>query len=129
MDFPGKITYADDDKAMLTLVRTAIEASRSGVLMVTCKSGQELVNNIQHIKPDLVLLDLQMADMNGPDTVMRLRGAKSTANIPVIFITGYEKVEMTDAYKKLGVIGVIHKPVDPDTIADQIQELWQARKG
>lgn len=126
-DFPDLIAYADNEKAMLKVARKAVEGARRGVLFTTFESGQELVNKVSSVKPKLILLDLRMPVMNGPDTLGRLRNNAATEKIPVIFVTSLDKVEMQDDYKSLGVLGVIHKPFDPDTLADTIEEMWASR--
>ena len=125
--FPDKITCADPDKESRNVTRLAIEGARDGILFMTCKDGQELMNSVRDIKPKLILLDAVMPQINGPDTVAQLRGAGKTKKIPVIFLTDLKKFEMKDEYKAAGIIGVIHKPINPETLADQIEEMWNNR--
>jgi len=79
---------------------------------------------MKELQPDLILLDLRMPDMNGSDTINELRKTPSYNHAPVIFVTERTKVTMIDAYKVLGVIGVIHKPLDPKTLKSQILGYW-----
>ena len=123
---PSRIAYADDDDTMRTLVRKAVENYQKGILFITCADGQDLVNQAKAIKPELILLDLVMPGLNGPDTIARLQATPGAAKTPIIFMTGKTKVEMNETYKAMNVIGVLHKPFDVETLPKQIEELWGA---
>ena len=123
--FPSKIMHVDDDKTMRSLVGESIEREKQGVLLISCKNGQEAANQFNNIKPQLILLDLAMPDMDGPDTLLRFHNMSAAQNVPVIFLTGKTQLKMQDEYKALGVLGVIHKPFSPKDLVENIGTLWQ----
>lgn len=125
-DFPKRLAYVDDDAALRDIMHIALERSGRDIVLVTCMSGKELVSRMREIHPDLVLLDLQMPDMSGPDTIQAIRKKPEFDDVRFVFVTGKKKLVMLDEYKNLGVIGVIYKPFETAKIADQIAELWQA---
>ncbi len=124
-DLPKRIVCIDDEPQIRELVRDALERLDEEIVLVTCGSGQELISRFQELQPDLVLLDAVMPNMNGPDTVEALREQAHGAEVPIIFLTGKIKLVMTDSYKSLGIIGVIHKPFDPLEFPEMIRDLWQ----
>lgn len=72
--------------------------------------------------PDLVLLDVQLPDLDGPDVLARLQADPHTAGIRVAFLTaGHSKAD--DHLLALGAVGVLRKPVDLATFPDQLATL------
>ncbi len=124
-DFPKRLVFVDDEQDVRRIVRDIIERVYPDIMLVTCSGGEELLSRLRELQPDLLLLDLRMPDMSGPDVVHALRAREEGANVPVIFITGATKVTMTDEYKDLGVIGVIHKPFDVMKLPEIIGEMWR----
>jgi two-component system OmpR family response regulator len=125
-NFPKRLVYVDDEPDVRQVVREALERTHPHLIMVTCSSGAELLNRLRELQPEMILLDLKMPKMSGPDVVDALRKRPEGAEIPVIFITGKTKVHMTDEYKSLGVIGVIYKPLDILSLGTQIEDMWKA---
>ena len=77
-------------------------------------------------KPDLILLDVMMPQMDGPTTLAKLRALPAGTEAPVVFMTaraqGFEK----DRFLRLGAAGVIAKPFDPMTLAQQLRAFHSA---
>ena len=127
--FPKRLVYVDDEPQSRRIAKEAIGGDEGDPHhFVTCATGRELIARIKELQPDLILLDLRMPDMNGPDTIDELRKTPAYNHPPVIFITERTKVVMIDEYKALGVIGVIHKPLDPMKLKSQIQNYWHEYK-
>ena len=91
--------------------------------VVLAASGPEAIDAAARTKPDLVLLDVMMPDMDGPDTLRALKAQPATAEIPVIFITAKVQAREVERYLALGAAGVIYKPFDPMTLPEQIREV------
>jgi CheY-like chemotaxis protein len=125
-DFPKRLVFVDDEPDIRRVVRDIIERVYPDIMLVTCASGEELLSRLRELQPDLILLDLRMPVMSGPDVVQMLRKREEGMNVPVIFVTGATRLEMTDEYKELGVIGVIHKPFDVMKLPNTIGEFWRA---
>lgn len=90
-----------------------------------CSSGKEALNAVAAIKPDLILLDVIMPDMDGPETFAELRKLPEITNTPIIFMTGMSRPENIASLMSLGALGVIPKPFDPETLSDQVHSIWQ----
>jgi CheY-like chemotaxis protein len=74
-------------------------------------------------KPDVILLDVVMPQMDGPSTLARIRTMSDHEHIPVIFMTARTQPQERSRYLALGAIGVISKPFDPMTLGQQIRDI------
>lgn len=77
----------------------------------------------ERVAPDVILLDVMMPGLDGPTVFARLRERPVTARIPVIFMTAKVQTHELARYEALGAIGIIPKPFDPMTLADQVRRL------
>ncbi len=124
-DTPVRILHVDDDENMRDIVARAY-GDIDDVIILSCSSGDEALSRLREFQPDLMLLDLKMPEKTGPDIMQRLNSdSPAGRNIPVIFVTGYKDVRMQDAYKKMGIIGVIHKPFSPAALVSIINGIWR----
>ncbi|MGB4106378.1 MAG: response regulator [Alphaproteobacteria bacterium] len=127
-EFPKRVVYVDDEPQARRIVKDALGGDEDDPhFLVTCATGRELIARLRELQPELILLDLRMPDMNGPDTIDALRKNPAYNNAPVIFVTERQRVKMIEDYKALGVIGVIYKPLEPANIRAQIEKIWQER--
>ena len=74
-------------------------------------------------RPDVILLDVMMPQMDGPGVLSALRRMEGLGETPVIFMTARAQSGEIDRFKTLGAIGVITKPFDPMTLASQVRDL------
>jgi len=121
------ILYVEDDPDILTIAKVALE--KVGDFDVqACSSGVEALAILEAYRPDLIILDVMMPDMDGPETLRRIRKIPELVNTPVIFLTA--KVQRTEVvrYKEMGAVEVIPKPFDPMTLAQTISEIWSGVK-
>lgn len=124
----NNILYVEDDPDIQTVAQMALEMV-GGFVIKTCSSGHEaLAAAVSGFKPDLLLLDVMMPGMDGPTTLAGLRQIDQTAITPVVFMTAKVQGSEIDFYTSLGAIGVIAKPFDPMTLADQVRQLWNKKK-
>jgi CheY-like chemotaxis protein len=102
------IMVVDDEKDMVNLVKTMLEEKGYGVQFAN--SGQEAFNLLGEQKPDLILLDIFMPQMDGVEVLVRLRENPATASIPVILLT--TKMEYKDILEgyQMGANYYIPKP-------------------
>jgi CheY-like chemotaxis protein len=75
-----------------------------------CGSGEEALRQAAEWRPKLILLDMMMPDMDGPQTLARLRASPSTADIPVVFLTGQSASPTPEELARCGASGAIAKP-------------------
>jgi two-component system, OmpR family, response regulator len=123
-----KILYVDDQPDLRELGRLALEVV--GKFEVeACASGEDALQRVGPFAPDLVLLDVVMPGLSGPETLQRLRQHPGGASIPVVFLTARVEPEERAEYAALGAIGVIEKPFDPFDLATRLTRLWGAAHG
>ena len=120
-----RIMHIEDDLSIQEVTRVALEIV-GGFEVLSCSSGAEGLARLEDFKPDLLLLDVMMPEMDGPETLARIRDLPGLADLPVIFMTAKVQAEEIREYHRLSAAGVIVKPFDPMTLADQIRTIWNA---
>jgi len=123
-----KIMIIEDDPDIQTVARMALEAI-GGFTVETCSSGREALDKVAGFEPDLFLLDVMMPEMDGPTTLKGLREQEGFAATPVIFCTAKAMPSELEQYRELGSAGIVAKPFDPMTLAEQVREIWKAHHG
>ena len=116
-----KILFVDDDELMAEFAVMTMESG--GFKVKHCISGKKALATVEQYSPDLILLDIQMPDMDGKQTLSELKKIESAKNIPVIFLTWSPNKKDAETYAKMGVIGVIGKPFDAKTLCQTIKKL------
>ncbi|GLH81263.1 hypothetical protein SSBR45G_61720 [Bradyrhizobium sp. SSBR45G] len=116
------VLHVDDDADAREIIGTAIEFDPIFSVR-SCASGEEALAATAKWSPDLILLDLNMPGMDGPTTLARLRERPQTAGVPVIFVTASSKAKELDEIRRLGIAGVIAKPLDPTSLCSQINGI------
>jgi len=119
-----KILYVEDDPDIQMIALIALE-NVGGFTVSTASSGIEALTLAVKDQPDLILLDVMMPKMDGLETIRQLRANEDTSEIPVIFMTAKTQDERVMNYRTAGAAGVIQKPFDPMTLADQVRKIWQ----
>ncbi len=122
----GHVLYVDDEPDIREIASLALSGV-GGLRVTLCASGAEALTQVPAMRPDLVLLDVMMPMMDGPAVLAALRADPATAAIPVVFLTAKAQAAEMQSYLRLGALGVIAKPFDPLTLADQLKALWRRR--
>jgi len=122
-----KILCVEDEADIRTIAELAL-GSVGGFQVLLCASGAEAIGKAVDFMPDLMLLDVMMPGMDGPDTLKALRALPGLAKVPAVFLTAKALPSEIARYKKLGALDVIAKPFDPMTLADHVRRIW-ARRG
>ena len=119
-----KILYVEDEPDIQAVARIAL-ADVGGLTLEVCSSGKAALEKAADFKPDLLLLDVKMPEMDGPNTLEALRRLPATANTPAIFMTAKVQTHEVAHFKTIGVIDVVAKPFDPMTLAQTLRNIWQ----
>ncbi len=117
-----KILYVEDEADIRAVAQIALETV-GGFSLCQCASGEEALQRAAECAPDLLLLDVMMPGMDGPTTLLRLRGLPATAQTPAIFMTAKVQPSEIAHFKSLGALDVIAKPFDPMALADQVRRI------
>ena len=121
-----KILYVEDESDIQTVAKLALE-SVGGFEVLICSSGAEAIEEAPGFGPDILLLDVMMPGMDGPDTLVALQRLEELKDTPAIFLTAKAMPSEIERYKELGALDVIPKPFDPMTLADQVRGIWERR--
>jgi CheY-like chemotaxis protein len=121
-----RILIIDDDDDIREVAALSLEAV-AGWDVITASSGASGIELAAKEKPDAILLDVMMPEMDGPTTFKNMQENPATKGIPVMLLTA--KVQGVDQrrFASLGVAAVLFKPFDPLTLSDQIATIlgWQ----
>ncbi len=119
---PLKVLIVDDDEDIRLVSEIAIRRIGKWDAVVAA-TGEEALDRARTEQPDVILLDVMMPSLNGPATLALLREEPATASIPVIFLTAKVQKHEVERYMALGATGVIRKPFDVMTLADEIRRI------
>ena len=116
------VMIIEDDPTYRNLLKKLVE-ERIGARCITCSSSVEGFRYFAHTKPDLIVLDLFLPDMNGIVAVERLRSLDSTKRIPILVCSSHSERETVTCLAAYGVKDFLVKPVNLLTAAQKIKTL------
>ncbi len=119
----SRILYAEDEPDIQEVAILALE-TLGGFTIKLCKTGKEAVEAAEEFKPDLLLFDVMMPEMDGPTAFTEIRKIPGMESIPVIFMTAKVQPQEIAKYKELGALEVIPKPFDPMSLSDTVRDCW-----
>jgi len=124
-----EILLIDDEEDFCFFVKKNLEQTGKFKVMTATK-GEEGINLAREKKPDLILLDVIMSDVSGPDVAEVLFNDPKTKKIPVIFLTAVVTKEEVGikSIKKIGGRDFIAKPVDTETLTACIKDVLRKKK-
>jgi two-component system OmpR family response regulator len=117
-----KVLIIDDDADIRSIARLSLSRV-GGMEVIEAGSGIEGVRKAREEKPDVILLDMMMPTMDGLETLAALRSQLATALTPVIFLTAKAVGDEVERLNALNAAGVLIKPFDPRTLADDVRAL------
>jgi len=126
---PKTLLVIDDDRDIRQVAKASLELV-GGFTVIVVESGIRGVSVAQNAKPDGIILDLMMPDLDGQQTLAQLKLLPETVSIPVIMLTAKVQANKQELVNK-GAAGVLVKPFDPMQLPDQVCEIlgWSlARK-
>lgn len=116
-----RIFVAKDDPDVQLVVRLALQ--KAGFAVTILENGQLLLDRIAEQRPDAVLLDWMMPEMDGPTACTRLKSNPDTATIPVIFMTARSQEAEISRGLALGAVGYIVKPFDALMLGQEVRRI------
>lgn len=119
-----RILHIEDDPSVQEVVRVSLE-DVGGFTVATRSSGRDGLAAAGTFLPQLVLLDVMMPEMDGPETLARLRALPGMKDVPVVFMTARAQHHEVAEYLALGAAAVITKPFDPMTLPERLRTLWR----
>ena len=122
----AKILVVDDEPDMVEMLKVMLENASYEV--VSAYDGQEGIATAKQEKPDVVVLDLMMPEMNGFDACKEMKNDPDLKDIPVLVLTAISQKLSATKYARdqgLGLLSddYIDKPVDPNVLLSRIETL------
>lgn len=118
-----KILLAEDEQDIRDIEKMALELI--GLFEVeTCNNGSMVHEKALAFAPQIILLDVMMPIMDGPQALSKLKSDDRTKDIPVIFVTAKAMESEIKRLMELGATSVVTKPFDPATLSQNIQDIW-----
>lgn len=114
-----KILVVDDQPINVQLLKRKLE--KEGIEITTAFNGQEALDSVAKNRPDLILLDMMMPDMDGIEVCQRLQANEAARAIPVIFVTARNNKEGKIEGLGVGAVDYITKPIDLDETLARVQ--------
>ena len=117
----AKILIIDDSVELNQLIQTRLEADRHRV--VTAKDGKEGLEKVESEKPDLIILDVKMPEMDGFEVCRILKNDSRYNKIPIIFLSAMAQQDDFKTGKEVGADAYVVKPYEPTILLAKIESL------
>jgi CheY-like chemotaxis protein len=125
---PQKVLLIIDDEEDLTSM-LSFRLKNMGFDIFTACDGNKGIESAKKNKPDLILLDLMMPDMDGYEVSKRLKSDSDTKHIPILIFSALGNKNTQESMQKLGAAGFIEKPFEPEDLVKKIDNVLEARNG
>ena len=120
------ILFVEDDADIRLLASMAL-VEMGGFIVTEAENGREALSYLNTHRPDLILMDMMMPELDGMSTLKLIKATPDLANIPVVFMTARVQPDEVKNYIASGALGVIIKPFDPMTLVEQVNLLWKKK--
>jgi CheY-like chemotaxis protein len=117
----GRVLVVDDDEVIRQLI--AVNLQLEGFEVETAVDGQDCLDKVADIGPDVITLDVMMPRLDGWETAVRLRQSPDTAHIKVLLITARAQEDDKARAVKVGADAYLTKPFDPNEMIRVVREL------
>lgn len=121
----AKILVVDDTKTNIEVLEGILSNDYD---IIVAMNGRKALMLAQKVKPDLILLDVMMPEMDGYETLKQLRLNEETANIPVFFLTAKSDSQSEQMGLDLGAVDYIAKPFTPQLVSLRIKNQLEYKR-
>jgi CheY-like chemotaxis protein len=123
-----RVMCVEDDPDIRMILEFSL-GRLGGYSMCMCASGKQALDSVASFAPQLILLDVMMPEMSGPETLTHLRALDSMRGIPIVFLTAKAMQDEVESLLEHGATGIIVKPFDPVTLPKDIRIYWEHGRG
>jgi CheY-like chemotaxis protein len=120
-DCPGRVLVVDDSDVIRQLICVNLELE--GFEVVTAVDGQDALDKVHEVRPDLITIDVKMPRLDGFDTVARLRADDRTRALKIVMVTACAQETDLKRGDRVGVDAYLTKPFDPDALVRTVRDL------
>lgn len=121
----AKILTVEDEPELTELI--AYHLGRLGYQVATAANGWEAIDCIRRDRPDVILLDLMLPDLDGFGVCEILRRDPATATIPIIIISAWASLDSRNLGLELGALDYITKPFSPHELVERVNRFVSQR--
>ena len=118
---PKKILLVDDEAGFAELMRDLLVMD--GYEVELAHDGEEGLEKLLTFTPDIIISDVVMPRLSGFEMFKKVKANPSTTTIPFLFITGFQDDRVLQEARKIGVFGILKKPVDIEQIEQRLTDL------
>lgn len=119
----AKVLIVEDNENNMELISFILEAS--GEETIQAVNGLSGVKMAISQKPDYIILDIQLPDIDGFEVLKRIRSTDEIKDIPIIAMTSYAMAGDRERMLSAGCNGYIEKPIDPEYVISQINKILE----
>jgi excisionase family DNA binding protein len=123
-----KILVVDDDKIIVETIVQALEEDEFGYEMISANDGFEAGLQVNHFKPDLLILDIMMPDINGYEVCQKLKSVPETQDIKIIVLSAYLDDDAFKKMKEYGADACFSKPLPLEQLKYEVAKLLGYKK-
>ncbi len=116
-----RVLVVEDNENNMKLITFILE--KAGYRTIKAENGQRGIELALKERPDFILLDIQLPDMDGVEVLKEIRKSGINGEIPIIAVTSYAMSGDRDRLLQAGCTGYIEKPIDPENIIAQIRSI------
>jgi len=120
---PRKILVVDDDRIVLETIVQALEEDEYGYELISAMDGFEAGVQLSHFKPDLVILDIMMPDINGYEVCKKIKSNPDCKDTKIIVLSGYLDEENFRRMKEYGADCCFSKPLPLDQLKKEVASI------
>jgi CheY-like chemotaxis protein len=117
----GRVLVVDDSDVIRTLI--AVNLELEGFEVVQAVDGQDALEKVIDVQPDVITIDVKMPRLDGFDTVERLRADPRTSTLKIAMVTACAQVDDLRRGEKVGVDAYVTKPFDPSALVRTVRDL------
>ncbi|MBI1806107.1 MAG: response regulator [Ignavibacteria bacterium] len=120
-----RVLLVDDEVGFAELLRDLLVMDNYEVEVA--HDGQEGLDKLQAFQPDVIISDVVMPRLSGFEMFKKVKATPEMASIPFLFITGFQDERVLAEARKVGVFGILRKPVDIEQIENRLRDLTNNR--
>jgi two-component system chemotaxis response regulator CheB len=118
------VLLVDDSRAVLSQIEKALDASEEAEIVGTASNGAEAIQKASELKPDLVIMDIVMPDMDGLAALRMLQAKQPEIRVAMLSSVGGMASKAEEGFR-LGAVQVLGKPVDEETLGAMITQEFE----
>jgi CheY-like chemotaxis protein len=122
-----RVLVIEDNENNRELARFLLE--QAGCRVGMAENGRQGLEMAAQERPDIILMDIQMPEMDGYEAVARLRQDPATSAIPIVGVSSYAMPDDKEKAMALGFTAYIEKPIDPERFAEQVMAFLRGGGG